>query len=268
MPHKYKSLSIVIPAYNEEVLIEACLRAIEAQTMRPQQVIVVDNNSSDRTVAIAQSFPFVTVVHARQQGIVYARNAGFDAATSDIIGRIDADVTIPPGWVHYVKRFYEDSDHYNVGLSGNGRPNNLRFARFLGWVQGQIAFRTNRLLLGHYIFFGSNMAIPSHVWQAVRHQICERTDIHEDLDLAIHTHRAGYRIAYRESLRVYGRVGRVISNRHNLMANLMMWPQTLKVHSINSWVFGWLGAVLLYAASPIPLLFERIARIAGRKPYA
>ena len=259
-------ISLVIPAYNEERHLAACLNTVAAQTVRPYEVIVVDNNSTDNTAKIARNYPFVTLLDEPRRGIVYARNTGFNAATGNIIGRTDADVTLPPDWVAYVTEFYRDAANATVGLSGNGRPNNLRFSRILGWVQGQVAFRVNRFLLGHYIFFGSNMAIPTKVWQEVRKNTCARTDIHEDLDLAIHTHRAGHAIAYRETFQVSGRAGRVIENHDQLYANLMLWPQTLRVHGLWTWIFGWIGAVLLYGLSVVPIGFEYVARLFGKKP--
>lgn len=255
-----KRISLIIPAYNEERYLGACLDAVARQTAMPDEVIVVDNNSTDATAEIAARYPFVTLLRERRQGIVYARNRGFDAAGGDILARTDADVVLPDNWVERVRDFYADPRHAAWGLSGNGRPNNLPFSRLLGWLQGQIAFRTNRLLLGHYIFFGSNMAMPHDGWQRVRGEICLRTDVHEDLDLAIHFHRAGGTISYQETLQVVGRAARVTTDRDQLLSNLMLWPRTLRVHHLKTWVFGWLGAVLLYGLSPLPWLLHTMVR--------
>lgn len=229
---------------------------------------MADNGSSDASVAIARRYPFVTVVHESQRGIVHARNAGFNAARGSILARTDADVVLPPDWIARIAAFYDDPEHMQQGLSGNGRPNNLRFSRLLGWLQGQIAFRVNRLLLGHYIFFGSNMAFPTTIWRQVRSQVCVRTDVHEDLDLAIHVHRAGYAITYQATLQVAGRAARVITNHQLLRANLLMWPRTLQIHGLWTWVFGWLGAYLLYVLSPVLVLLEKTARFLGQKPLS
>lgn len=259
-------ISIIIPCYNEERYLAACLDSVAVQTTAPFEVILVDNNSTDKTAKIAASYPFVTLLKEPQQGIIYARNTGFDAARGNIIARTDADVTLPVDWLERISEFYRDPSHAETGLSGNGRPSNLRFSKTLGWLQGQIAFRVNRLLLGHYIFFGSNMAIPKSVWLKVRGSVCLRTDIHEDLDLAIHVHRAEHTIAYRETLQVVGRAARLVSRRDELFGNLMMWPQTLRIHHIWTWVFGWTGAISLYALSPLPLMVEKISRLFGFKP--
>ncbi len=227
---------------------------------------MVDNNSTDQSAAIARSFDFVTLIHEKRQGKVYARNAGFNAATGDIIGRIDGDVIIPPGWVAYVKRFYQDPAHRTHGLTGGGQPNNLRLPRSNGWALGQVAFRMNRVLLGHYILFGSNMALPRSIWLQVQDTVCEREDIHEDLDLAIHVHQGGYKIAYREGLRVTGQARRLLTDREGLLPVLLLWPHTLRVHHKRAWIFGWLGAYMLYGISPIEIVFDKIARLFGKPP--
>jgi glycosyltransferase involved in cell wall biosynthesis len=261
------TLSIIIPAYNEARHLRACLDAIAKQTEMPDEVIVVDNNSSDETEALAKSYPFVRVLTEKKQGVVHARNTGFNAATTDLIGRIDADTILPEGWVHYVKRFYSDPEHYEHTLTGGAYFYNIRFPHLAGWFQGQIAFRVNRLLLGHYITFGSNMALPHTVWAKVKEVTCKTTDIHEDLDLAIHLHRLGYVITYREHLRVGVKMRRVLSDRHELWDNLMWWPRTLRRHGKKTWVLGWIGALLMYIASPLGPLLEKLARIFGGQPH-
>ena len=123
---KALSLSIVIPVYNEEHHIRACLDAIAAQTVRPDEVIVVDNNSTDRSMEIVQEYPFVRIVREPRQGIVYTRNAGFDAAKCAIIGRIDGDTVLPVNWVARVKWFYANSSNANACLTGGGYFYNIR----------------------------------------------------------------------------------------------------------------------------------------------
>src|SRR5260221_7568754 len=91
-------ISIIIPAYNEEGHLPACLDAIAAQTLKPDEVIVVDNNSTDKTVEIAKKYPFVKLLNEKRQGLRYTRNTGLDAATGDVIGRIDTDSILSPKW--------------------------------------------------------------------------------------------------------------------------------------------------------------------------
>lgn len=266
MQNKKLTLAIVIPVYNEENYIGACLDAIACQQVMPDEVIVVDNNSIDRTVKIAQKYTFVRVVKEKKQGVLHARNAGFNAVNSTIIGRIDSDTLLPPDWVKAVIKFYDDSAHADYALTGGCYFYNVRFPKLCGWAVGQIAFRFNRFLLGHYILYGSNMAFLSTQWHNVKDLVCIDQDVHEDLDLAIHLHRLGYLITYHESLRVKVAMRRVRSRRLELWANMMWWPQTLRRHGSKKWILGYVGAVILYVFSPMIPLLEKIAQVFGKPP--
>jgi glycosyltransferase involved in cell wall biosynthesis len=258
-------VSIVIPVHNEERHLQACLAAIEAQTVRPYEVIVVDNNSTDDTVAITQRFPFVVVVDELRQGIVHARNAGFDAARGDIIGRIDADIQLPRRWIEHVQRFYADDTHADQAWTGAGYFYNIRLPHLASWGYGLLAFGLNKLLLGHYTLWGSNMAITKEQWRTVRDKVCKRNDIHEDLDLAMHIHQASYGITYDTSIKTGAELRRVQSNRHELWGYLLWWPRTLRLHHKKAWPIAWFfGALCPYLVSFLFLFIDRVARQARR----
>jgi glycosyltransferase involved in cell wall biosynthesis len=262
-----KSLSIVIPVYNEEAFLGACLQSIADQTVAPDEVIVVDNNSTDRSVEIACTFDFVMVMHAKEQGIVHARNAGFDATGCDIIGRIDADTILPPDWVSRVKYFYDSAKNDSKALTGGGYFYNIRWPRINGWIQSQLAYRLNRLIVGHYVLWGSNMAFPRHLWLQVRNKVCDRLDIHEDLDLGFHLHDLGCRITYRGNLRVGVCLKRVFTARKQVHAHMRRWPQTLRTHGYRLWWLAMLGNWFLwYLMQPVVFAVEYGARLFGRAP--
>lgn len=113
-------LSFVIPAYNEEEYIGECLEAIVAQKQTlpyDVEVIVVNNNSTDRTEEVVRHYPGVKIVKEKEKGIVRARRAGYRAATGDLIANVDADNRIPRGWIRRVMESFED-DKRLVALSG------------------------------------------------------------------------------------------------------------------------------------------------------
>lgn len=260
------TLSIVIPVYNEALDLAACLDTIADQTSVPDEVIVVDNNSTDESMEIARRYPFVKIIAAKKQGIVHARNAGFDAASSDIIGRIDADSRLKPGWVESVKRYYRSADHQERAVSGRGYYYNLRWPVFAGMLQHDIAFGYNKFILGGYILWGSNMAIPRKLWIAVRETTCKRKDIHEDIDLALHLLKSGYKVDYRKSLVVGVRMRRIHTERTNLWPNLMLWPKTFQVHSYRKWPLAYIGAVFLYFSAMPLRWFERFTMATTGRP--
>lgn len=100
------TLSIVIPAYNEEdgiaEVIKRVLRTRQAVftaagTIDELEVMVVDDASQDRTREIATGYEEVTVItHEKNEGYGAALKTGFEKATGEYIGFIDADTTYPP----------------------------------------------------------------------------------------------------------------------------------------------------------------------------
>ncbi len=92
-------ISVVIPAYNEEDWLPKSLQGLQKQDFSaPFEVIVVDNASRDRTAAIAEAFG-ARVVSEPRRGVAFARQAGFAAATGDLILTTDADTLVPTNWV-------------------------------------------------------------------------------------------------------------------------------------------------------------------------
>ncbi len=96
--------SVVIPALDEELYLTDCLRSLDAQDFDGDvEVIVVDNNSTDRTAAIARSHGAV-VVHEPQPGVCWARQRGTEHARGEVIVSTDADTTFDPGWLAAIDR--------------------------------------------------------------------------------------------------------------------------------------------------------------------
>ncbi len=111
------AVSVVIPAYNEEKYIAGCLQALCGQkTDEPYEVIVVDNNSTDRTRSIAQTFP-VTVITERKKGYGEAGRSGVRKAKAPIIAMTDADTIVNPGWIGNIIRAYRSHPDY-IAIGG------------------------------------------------------------------------------------------------------------------------------------------------------
>ncbi|WP_348775128.1 glycosyltransferase [Solwaraspora sp. WMMD791] len=89
-------VSVVIPAYNNERTLHACLSAVYAQTHPPTEVIVVDDASTDRTREIARQFPVRLLQTPVNSGPAAARNRGIRASTGEVILFVDADCAPTP----------------------------------------------------------------------------------------------------------------------------------------------------------------------------
>jgi glycosyltransferase involved in cell wall biosynthesis len=90
------SVSVVIPNYNSERTLDACVRSALTQTHRPHEVIVVDDASTDRSRDIARRHPCTLIELRRNSGVSVARNAGAAASTGDILFFLDSDQALAP----------------------------------------------------------------------------------------------------------------------------------------------------------------------------
>ena len=147
-------VSFVIPAYNEEALLPACLDAIKAELARTPctaEIIVVNNASTDGTVAVAAAVPGVIVVDQPVKGLVQARSAGFEASTGVLVANIDADTLLPEGWLARVLTTF-DTQPKLVCLSGpydyHDVPLRIRMMTRAFYGLGYAAYLFNKRVLG------------------------------------------------------------------------------------------------------------------------
>lgn len=183
-------ISVVIPAYNEESRIKDCLKALMVQTVPPYEIIVVDNNCTDKTVKIASRFKGVTIIKESIQGRAPARDRGFNYAIGDILARFDADTILPADWIQRVSNEFV-KDPMLSGLSGYGEvrigvgvPKILwqSVSRIWSWIY----FSHCRAFFGAEIMWGGNMAVRRSDWLKFR-KLCIPLDddIHEDQDVSL-----------------------------------------------------------------------------------
>ena len=100
MADKKVSVSVVIPAYNSGKYIRRAIESVLAQTLKPDEIFVVDDNSTDDTVKIVRQFDSVQYIHQAHAGASVARNTGIEAATSEWIAFLDADDEWLPEYLH------------------------------------------------------------------------------------------------------------------------------------------------------------------------
>jgi len=116
MNSKYPFVSVVVPAYNEALMLPSCLEALKEQVYKGKyEIIVVDNNSTDLTPKIAKIYR-ARVIKEKRRGVSFARQAGFNAARGEFILSTDADTIVPPNWItKYVDGFSKNSDVVAIG---------------------------------------------------------------------------------------------------------------------------------------------------------
>ena len=105
-------VSLVIPVYNQLVHTMQCLESILRQPDKVDEIIVVDNASTDGTPEYLKGIPGVTVIrNATNLGCAMAYNQGIRASRSEIVGMLSNDTVVPSGWLPALLRFMEQTGH-------------------------------------------------------------------------------------------------------------------------------------------------------------
>lgn len=197
-------IAVVVPCRNDAVMLEACLSALAAQTRQPDLVVVVDNASTDDSVAVAHRHG-VEVGEQPHIGIWPAAAEGYDLVRgrADVIARLDADSRPHPDWIERIEQAFLADPGLGVLTGGAEFYGIGRVGAYLGahWYIGGGRFWV-KLWLGIPLVFGSNFAMRTAVWERVRTRV-RRDDarIHDDLDLTIHL-RASDGVRWDQTLRM------------------------------------------------------------------
>lgn len=235
LPMKRKSqalsISIIIPVFNEEDYLKDCLDSIAKQTVMPDEVIIVDNGSTDNSRKIARSYPFVKLLSEKKQSVLYARTKGFNAAKSDIIGRIDADTILDPNWVAQLHNVFAQPEI--AGVTGAMQFYDMPLAPQNYLIDHFFKGPLYKLDKNFPFLFGTNMAITKAAWQLVRGELCDRRDINEDSDIAIHLYQHHQKLLYDVKLRAGMSSRRYDDSLRSFITYEKMQSFSYEVHGLN-----------------------------------
>ena len=224
--HKRLNVSLVIPAYNEERYLNAVLDSVVAQSIMPDEVIVVDNNSTDDTGAIAKSYKFVKLVKEAHQGKGYASHRGFLTAKGELIARIDADTVLQPNWVETALNYFDDH-HEVAAITGKCYFYDFPAKRLLSALQAFAYQDLQGLISGAPTLWGSNMVIKKTAWNDVAANQAVPA-INEDIDLSLKLHRSGYLVKRLTNLVASVSLLRGQHSLRRAYHYLKPWPKTYK----------------------------------------
>ncbi|MBV9862301.1 MAG: glycosyltransferase [Alphaproteobacteria bacterium] len=115
---RYPRVSVVVCAYNAERTMDQCLASLETLAYPDYEVIVVNDGSNDRTLEIAERYPYCRIISQPNKGLSVARNVGAEAADGEIVAYTDSDCVADPDWLTYLVGKMEAN-----GLAACGGPN-------------------------------------------------------------------------------------------------------------------------------------------------
>lgn len=197
----YYPISVVIPAYNEEEGIGACLASLTRQkTKFPFEVIVVDNNSTDKTAKIARSFRDKLNIHViteKKQGRGAARYAGFEAAQGEVIFSTDADTILPPNWIDPFVRCFSDPEV--VAVTSSFKIDD-KIDNTILRVFNTPTIEMYNLFIGHYWLNGFSFAIRRDAYVSAG-KLDASMNALDDFEISLRVKRIG-KIKYMRNLYV------------------------------------------------------------------
>lgn len=179
-------IAVVIPVRNDAAALDACFGALLRQRRTADEIVVVDNGSTDGSAAVAARHGAL-LVRAEVPGIPGATAAGLDRANGHVLVRLDADSLPAVDWLARIEAAFT-AEPALAALSGaahfyGGTPT----VRFLGRLSLTLGyFRFIAAVIGHMPLYGSNLAIRADVWRRIRDTVHrDRADVHDDLDLSL-----------------------------------------------------------------------------------
>ncbi|CAN7362529.1 bifunctional polysaccharide deacetylase/glycosyltransferase family 2 protein [Arthrobacter sp. LjRoot14] len=204
-PEVTEPVSVIVPAYNEAVGIEAAVRSIVASD-HPVEIIVVDDGSTDGTADIVEALglPGVTVIRKENGGKPSALNAGLDAASHELVVMVDGDTVFEPDTVHALIQPFADP---RVGaISGNTKVAN-RGGILGAWqhIEYVVGFNLDRRL---FDVAECMPTVPGAIGGFRRHALLRVGGVSddtlaEDTDLTMSLCRDGWRVVYQDDARAW-----------------------------------------------------------------
>lgn len=232
-----RKFSVVVPAFNEEKLLPACLESLLGQEYAGEiEILVVDNASTDRTAEVARRHG-ARVIEEPRRGYCNALMRGFAAAQGEIIACTDADSVVPPDWIERLAREYDRAPDV-VAVGGDIEfecPNwksRLLTQFLIPWI--------NRIDRGNPAgphLWGANLSVRRDAFLSVGGWN-PKFSLQADSELSERLRKAG-RVVVNESLRV-----RTSSRRWNrsLLFNMFLFA--------SNWIWFHLFSVPLYREFP------------------
>jgi len=199
---EFASITLAIPYFNAAVFIGTALESVDNQTYLPEEIIVVDDGSTDESMDIVKRFPHVRVIsHSRNYGIAAARNTAWENATGDIVAFIDADTIAHPRLLEILAGCYSTSDIAGVGGRGIEIMQNNQYDKW----------RKDVLFQGWGENYKSNVHFLFGICSSYRKNILKKLGgfdtffkvSGEDMDFCFRVNQAGFRLVYHPEAVVY-----------------------------------------------------------------
>lgn len=245
-------VSVVIPNLNARNWLERCIRSLQAQTLQPTEIILVDQNSNDGSADyVATAFPGVRLIRQPDdRGFTGACNEGMRSAQGDFIALFNTDARAEPDWLEVLVKAMGDDETIGSAacLTLDYHNSKLIYSLGDGFLPDGAAFN-----IGHGMAWRPDLPMPRHVFGGsgctviYRRSALNRVGLldedfytfHEDVDLAWRLQLAGFKCLYVPQAVAYhvgNATGRKFKERSAFISGRNRWFVLFKNLPLGLWI--------------------------------
>ena len=210
-------ISVVIPTYNEEKNVRACLENLKKCKTANYEIIIVDAKSTDKTVDICREYTDKILIENKKEGLAIARNKGAEIAKGNIVAFLDADSIPKEGWLDCIEKSMTEDV---VGVGGPVEHG----IYLLDWGY-KILFYSNdlqKILFNYSFIYGNNCA-----WKKDNFLECGgfRNVICEDIHFSFHIRKHAKKITINRNMKVY--LSKRRFEKEGLIKTHILWSKAM-----------------------------------------
>ena len=203
----YPKISVVVPAFNEEITIRSCIRSLLDLNYPDYEIILVDDGSTDKTYEEAKKFESskVSVIHQENQGKANALNNGIDLSKGEIVVTVDADTKLHRDSLRKIAERFASNRQLGAvagNVKVNPAPGLLNRLQAAEYTTGINLVRKAQSTLGCVL------VVPGPI-AALKREAVERAGLFsedtfaEDFDITMKILKKGYRVEYEDGAIAY-----------------------------------------------------------------
>lgn len=215
---------MIIPCYNGEKFIAKCIESLLNQTRVPNEILVIDDGSTDNSASIIEKYNVKLIKHETNKGLAEARNTGIKNASGDILIFVDVDAYADPKLIESLLEGY--SNEKVAGVGGQGIESNIQNVYDL-WRKlhasqssGDKIIKNGGTLWGLSSSFKRNVLIEVGGFDPFY-----KTNA-EDVDIGIRIKNKGYHLVYMPAAKVYHQRTDNFKTLRNLVYRCWYWGET------------------------------------------
>lgn len=187
-----EKVTLYIPCFNAEKTLGKCLESVLKQNHSIDEILIIDDGSTDKTVEISSKFDVKLITHKNNEGLGASRNTAIKNAKNEFIAALDSDCTASGNWLEKLMKNFKDNSIAGVGGRVIESCDEV-IGRWRDAHMGQ-AWGEEKIVNPEFIF-GSNTVFRKSALEQTGYNHKYRTN-YEDVDLSQRLMKNGFRLVY------------------------------------------------------------------------